>query len=279
MTADTALVWIDGALRTPDDAAVSAWDHGLTVGDGVFETTKIVDGEAFAMTRHLRRLRRSATGLGIEIPYADDELRAAVAQTIHANQLSQGRARITVTGGTGPLGSNRGDSSPTVVIAVSTQPPWPPSAAVVTVPWRRNEHSAVAGLKTTSYAENVVALRYANERGAQEAIFANTAGNLCEGTGTNIFVGLDGRLWTPPLSAGCLAGITRELVLELVDVVEADIPLERLTEADEAFLTSSTRDIQPISSIDGRPLPACPGPLTRQAMQAFAQLQARTLDP
>jgi branched-chain amino acid aminotransferase len=279
MTADTALVWIDGALRTPDDAAVSAWDHGLTVGDGVFETTKIVDGEAFAMTRHLRRLRRSAAGLGIEIPYADDELRAAVAQTIHANQLSQGRARITVTGGTGPLGSNRGDSSPTVVIAVSTQPPWPPSAAVVTVPWRRNEHSAVAGLKTTSYAENVVALRYANERGAQEAIFANTAGNLCEGTGTNIFVGLDGRLWTPPLSAGCLAGITRELVLELVDVVEADIPLERLTEADEAFLTSSTRDIQPISSIDGRPLPACPGPLTRQAMQAFAQLQARTLDP
>ncbi|MEJ5254320.1 MAG: aminotransferase class IV [Acidimicrobiales bacterium] len=279
MTADTALVWIDGALRTPDDAAVSAWDHGLTVGDGVFETTKIVDGEAFAMTRHLRRLRRSAAGLGIEIPYADDELRAAVAQTIHANQLSQGRARITVTGGTGPLGSNRGDSSPTVVIAVSTQPPWPRSAAVVTVPWRRNEHSAVAGLKTTSYAENVVALRYANERGGQEAIFANTAGNLCEGTGTNIFVGLDGRLWTPPLSAGCLAGITRELVLELVDVVEADIPLERLTEADEAFLTSSTRDIQPISSIDGRPLPACPGPLTRQAMQAFAQLQARTLDP
>ncbi|WP_208029185.1 aminotransferase class IV [Rhabdothermincola sediminis] len=279
MTPDSPLVWIDGALRAPDDASVSAWDHGLTVGDGVFETTKVLHGQAFALTRHFRRLRRSAAGLGLEIPYDDGELRAGVAATIAANHLTEGRARITVTGGAGPLGSNRGDGGPTILIAVSPQPPWPPSAAVVTVPWRRNEHSAVAGLKTTSYAENVVALRYANEHGGQEAIFANTAGNLCEGTGTNVFLGLDGRLWTPPLSAGCLAGITRELVLELVEVVEADIPLDRLAQADEAFLTSSTRDIQPIRSVDGVVLAACPGPLTEHAMRAFRELQARTLDP
>lgn len=279
MAPESSLVWIDGTLRAPDDAAVSAWDHGLTVGDGVFETTKVVHSQAFALTRHLQRLRRSAAGLGLDVPYGDDDLRAAVAKTISANQLSDGRVRITVTGGAGPLGSNRGDGGPTVLIAVSPQPPWPPSAAVVTVPWRRNEHSAVAGLKTTSYAENVVALRYANERGGQEAIFANTAGNLCEGTGTNVFLGLEGRLWTPPLSAGCLAGITRELVLELVEVIEADVPLDRLAEAEEAFLTSSTRDIQPISAVDGRPLPSCPGPLTERAMRAFEALQARTLDP
>jgi branched-chain amino acid aminotransferase len=165
------------------------------------------------------------------------------------------------------------------MIAVSESTPWPASTAAVTVPWRRKEHSPVAGLKTTSYAENVVALRHAKERDAGEAIFANTSGNLCEGTGTNIFVALDGELLTPPLSSGCLAGITRELVLEITEVHEIDIPMQRLEDVDEAFLTSSTRDLQPIHRIDDRDLLSCPGPLTATAMAAFADLVARTTDP
>jgi branched-chain amino acid aminotransferase len=156
---------------------------------------------------------------------------------------------------------------------------WPETTPVVTVPWPRNERSALAGLKTISYAENVVALAYARERAAGEAIFGNLGGDLCEGTGTNVFVGTGGRLWTPPLSAGCLPGVTRDLLLQLVDVVEEAMPLGALARADEAFLTSSTREVQPIDAVDGHSLPAAPGPLTRAATAAFQALVARDLDP
>jgi branched-chain amino acid aminotransferase len=272
-------VWIDGTICDAADAVISPFDHSVTVGDGIFETLKIIDGTAFALRRHLDRLRRSASGLGIDVPLDDAGLRAAVVETIEANQLRDGRVRITVTGGVSPLGSDRGDDGASLIIAASPQAPWPPSAKVVTVPWRRNEHSAVAGLKTTSYADNVVALRRARELGADEAIFANTAGNLCEGTGTNIFVGIAGELVTPPLSAGCLAGIIRELLVESMSIREIDLPLERLRDADEAFLTSSTREIQAIAAIDDRELPTCPGPLTDRAHQAFARIKAQSLDP
>ena len=270
-------VWLDGELVPAAEAGISVLDHGLTVGDGVFETLKVVRGAPFAARRHLARLRRSAAGLGLEVPYADDELREAMAAVIAA-VTDAGRVRITLTGGTAPLGSGRGDAVPTTVVAAGPLEPWPTAAAVVTVPWPRNERSAVAGVKTTSYAENVVALAYAHERGAGEAIFGNTVGNLCEGTGSNVFVVLDGRLQTPPLTSGCLAGVTRELVLELLDVVEDDLPLVALADASEVFLTSSTRDVQPVGLVDGRPLDA-PGPVTREAMAAFGGLVAHTLDP
>jgi branched-chain amino acid aminotransferase len=136
----------------------------------------------------------------------------------------------------------------------------------------------VAGLKTTSYAENVVALARAKEQGASEAIFANTAGRLCEGTGSNVFVVLAGRLVTPPLSSGCLAGVTRELVVEVAQVDEEDLPLAVLAEADEVFLTSSTRDVQGQHRVDDRRLDA-PGPVTAEVARAFADLVARDLDP
>lgn len=277
-------IWLNGTLIDAASATLSAFDHGVTVGDGIFESLKVVrrpDGGlvAFALGRHLTRLRRSAAGLGLNLPATDEALRRAVDEVLAANPDSAQRVRITVTGGVGPLGSDRSGGAPTVIVATAPQKPWPPTTAIATVPWRRNEHSPVAGLKTTSYAENVVALQYAQERGASEAILANTAGNLCEGTGSNIFIGLDGRLVTPPLSSGCLAGVTRALLVEIVDVDEIDVPIERLGEATEAFLTSSTRDVQPVSAIDGQSLPACPGPLTAAAAEAFAALEARDIDP
>jgi len=146
------------------------------------------------------------------------------------------------------------------------------------VPWPRNERGAMAGIKTTSYAENVKALAYAKERGCAEAIFATTTDLLCEGTGSNVFVALDGRLVTPPLSSGCLAGVTRELVLEVTDAVEEDIPMAALREADEVFLTSTGRDVQAVNRIDDRDVPTG-GPLTRAAAEAFAALVATTEDP
>jgi branched-chain amino acid aminotransferase len=150
---------------------------------------------------------------------------------------------------------------------------------VVTVPWTRNERGALAGLKTTSYGENVVALARAREQGATEALFANTQGRLCEGTGSNVFVVLGGRLLTPPLSSGCLAGITRELVLEWSGAEEADLPLGALAEAEEVFLTSSTRDIQAVQRVDGGDLPAAPGPVTAMAQRIFAERSAEDVNP
>ncbi len=272
-------VWLDGSLVDPEQAAVSVFDQGLTVGDGVFETAKVTDGIPFAMRRHLRRLRRSATGLGIDVPYDDDALRRAAAEVIGCASFEGGRLRITVTGGRGPLGSSRGGGAPTAIVALSPDVARPAATPVVTVPWPRNDRGAVTGLKTISYAENVVALARAAKADAGEAIFPNLGGDLCEGTGTNVFHVTDGVLGTPPLSSGCLAGITRELLLEITDAVEVDLPIDRLRDADEAFLASSTRQVQAIESVDGVPLPRCPGPLTTKAAEAFSALVERDLDP
>jgi branched-chain amino acid aminotransferase len=277
-----AHVWIDGRLVAAADAALSPFDHGFLVGDGVFETLQVVRGTPFALRRHLGRLRHSAAGLGLGLPYDDRALGRALRAVAEAEGLTdRGRLRLTVTGGVGPLGSNRGATGPTVVIAGSPLPDWPPSTAVALVPWTRNERSAVAGLKTTSYAENVVALAHAHGRGASEAVFANTAGHLCEGTGSNVFVVLDGELVTPPLTSGCLAGVTRELVCELLGdrVVQRDVPVDELARVDSAFLTSSTRDVQAVHAIDGRALRVTGCHHTQAAATALADLMAQNLDP
>ncbi|WP_030268562.1 aminotransferase class IV [Streptomyces sp. NRRL B-24484] len=271
------MIWVNGNLVDAGTAAVSVLDHGLTVGDGVFETVKAVDGRAFALTRHLDRLTRSARGLGLADP-DHDAVREACEAVLAANPMPLGRMRITYTGGTSPLGSERGEDAPTLVVALGTAKPRPDTTAVVTVPWRRNEHSAVAGLKTTSYAENVVALAAAHRAGASEALFANTEGRLCEGTGSNVFVVLGGRLLTPRLASGCLAGITRQLVVDWSGAEEADLPFEALFEAEEVFLTSTLRDVQGVHRIDDRELPA-PGPITLKAMAQFAERSGDDLDP
>ena len=272
------MVWLDGELLATAEARVSVFDHGLTVGDGVFETLRSYAGRPFAARRHLERLQASAAGLALSVP-STATLRAALDQVLAVNGLDDAALRITVTGGAGPLGSARGTTGPTVIVAGAPLPAWPPTVDVAVVPWPRNERGALAGLKTISYGENVVALAWAVERGASEAIFANMAGNICEGTSTNVFVGIDGRLVTPPLSAGCLAGVTRALVMETGPVVERDLDGQDLAQADEAFLTSTTRGVHPIRAVDGQALPAAPGPLARAASEALGNLVARDLDP
>ncbi|MDQ3945591.1 MAG: aminotransferase class IV [Actinomycetota bacterium] len=276
-------VWVDGTLSEEGEARISPFDHGLLTGDGVFETLRVYAGQPFCWTRHLERLSRSAAGMGLALP-PGDVLRGAAEAVVETNGLSAARLRITVTGGPAPLGSDRGDAVPTVIVAGSALAPWAESVAVATVPWPRNERGALTGLKTISYGENVRALTHAAELGAGEAIFANTRGELCEGTGTNVFVVAGGRLRTPPGSAGCLLGVTRALVLELagqlgLDAGEEDLPLCAVATADEAFLTSSTREVQAISAVDGAPLPAAPGPITTQLAAAFKALVADSIDP
>jgi branched-chain amino acid aminotransferase len=275
----TAQVWFDGRLAEAGTAQLTVLDHAFTVGDAVFETMKVVDGVPFALTRHLRRLDRSARGLGLALPDEGAVRDAVTAVLAQAGVPGAARLRITYGGGVAPMGSGRGDASPHLAVAVGAAAPWPPAVDVVTVPWVRNERSAVAGLKTTSYAENVVALAEAHRLGASEALFANTRGELCEGTGSNVFVVRGGRVQTPPLGSGALAGITRELVLEWSDVEEIDLTLADLADADEVFLTSSTRDVQPVRLLDGRVLPGLEGPVTAVVAEQFARGAADRIDP
>lgn len=278
-----AVVWVDGGLVDPGTATVGWSDHGLTVGDGVFETIELRDGRPFALTRHLDRLARSAAGLGIDAP-SRDVLRAATAAVAEAWGPRPGRLRVTLTSGPGPMGSGRGAGPPTLVVAAVPMTVLVDPAPVVVVDWTRNERGALAGIKSTSYAENVMALAVAERHGATEALFANTRGELCEGTGSNVFVGIGGELATPPLSSGCLAGVTRALLLEAlaardVPAVERAVPMAELGEVDEAFLVSTGRHVQPVSAIGDRALPACPGPLTRRARQVWVDAVRDVDDP
>jgi branched-chain amino acid aminotransferase len=277
------IVWLNGALTPLEAAAISPLDHGLVVGDGVFETLRVYDGVPFAWTRHLGRLHASAQGLGLVAPAAA-ELRAATDAVLAANALTDARLRITVTGGVAPPGSRRAPVPPTVFVVAFGLEPVASEIDVTIVPWTRNEGGALAGLKTISYAENVRALAYVEERGAQEAIFANTQGNLCEATGSNVFLVLDGVCCTPPLTAGCLNGVTRQLILEIgptigIPIEERDVPVALLGAADEAFVSSTTREVQPIASVDGKPLPANPGPVTTRLAAAFTDLTRREINP
>ncbi|MDG2426905.1 MAG: aminotransferase class IV [Acidimicrobiales bacterium] len=282
--------WINGELVPHGEAALRADDHAVVVGDGVFETTKVIDGVPFALSRHLRRLRQSALGLRLKEP-SEDLIRSAIDAVVKANP-DAGLLRITWSSGSGPLGSGRGEGPGTLVVSTSGSNSWPTAERAHLVPWARNEHGALTGLKTTSYAENVLALATAREAECSEALFLNTAGLLCEGTGTNVFLVIGGSLVTPPLSSGCLAGITRELILEITrqemhgkppeDVEVRNVDPHELLTAEEAFLTSATRNVSAISEITGKlqmTFNSAPGPVTTRVAAAFSELESHTVDP
>ena len=274
--------WVNDALVDAEQATVSVLDHGVTVGDGVFETVLVRDGRAFALTRHLDRLRRSLAGLGIDGP-TEAGVRAAVDAVISGSGVGTdfSRQRITVTSGVGPFGSDRGEAEPTLIVTLATAAPWPATTSLATVPWVRNERSAIAGLKTTSYAENAIALADAKRRGASEAVMADTQGRLSECTGSNVFVVVGGDVLTPSLASGCLQGVTRDLVLEwgaeVASVTEAELPFDVLFSADEVFITSSTRDVHPVTRIDEREMHA--GPITQALSEVFVRRSTQDVDP
>ncbi len=283
-------IWVDGRLRRVDEPVLTAVDHGVTVGDGVFETCSVHHGVAFALTRHLARLEASARGLGLP-PLPMDEVRAGVDAVLAAAGPGAGRLRVTVTGGPGPMGSHRlpvEEQRPTVVV-VASPAATAEVARAVRVPWVRNERSPLAGLKTTSYGENVVAQARAREHGADEALLADTRGRLCEGTGSNVFVETGGELLTPSLETGALAGITRDLVL--LWGREAGLPV-REAEPDELpwgvldavaggrahlALTGSVRNVTPVVRLDD--VDVAPGPLSLEVRRLFLARQQDDLDP
>lgn len=271
-------IWLDGRVYDdPRRATIAATDHGLVVGDGVFETLKVTELGAFAVRRHLDRLSRSAAAL--HLPALDHgQIREAIDAVLDGFEFGRGKVRITYTGGRGPLGSEAAYGSPTLIAALARADAAAPLASIVTAPWTRNEHGALAGVKSISYAENVRALGYAAQSDASEAIFLNTSGRVCEGTGSNIFLVFGDAIITPPLSSGPLAGITRELIMEWSSVEERDLSLDEAKRADEVFLTSSMRDVQAVERWDDRDF----GP-TRPVIQAlainFAERSEADIDP
>jgi branched-chain amino acid aminotransferase len=271
-------VWINGQLHLGgDEPTVSATDHGLVVGDGVFEALKVTASGAFAVRRHLARLTRSAAALGLPAP-DHDLLREAIEAVLADRDFIDGKLRITYTGGAGPLGSPAAYGPPTLIVASEASPHPPATTAVVTAPWSRNEHGALAGVKSISYAENVRALAWAAAQGAGEAIFLNPAGNVCEGTGTNIFCVFGHTVVTPPLTSGALAGITRELLLEWCEIIERDITPTEALAADEVFITSSLRDVQSVDQW-GTTAFGPERPATERISRSFAERAWADPDP
>lgn len=283
----SGVVWVDGVLRAANEPVILAGNHGVTVGDGVFETLAVRKGVPFALTRHLVRLQYSMDRMGLRaIDMAD--VRAGVAAVMEANPADVARVRITVISGSGPMSSVRGTGLPNVIV-------WGGPASVprqcraVRAPWKRNERSAIAGVKSTSYAENVVMAQFAADKGADEALVSNTFGYLCEGTGSNVFVERKGEILTPPLSSGCLAGITRGLALEWG--ARAGVPVRvaapgelEMSVLDEvvqgvahAAVTSSTRGVQSIVSLDG--VDVAPGPLLKKLSDVYERHADADPDP
>lgn len=273
-------VWLNGRLVDADRAMVNVADRGFLSGDGVFEAIKVVDGRPFAVTRHLERLRKSAEVAGLAGP-DPREIRRAIDETVAVNSTEHrgsARVRVTVTAGAG-AGIHRVEGNLTLLVTV--EPLFAMAAGtsrVLRSPWPRNERSALAGAKTTSYAENAVILAHARRHGYDEALMADTVGRLSEGTTCNVLVVHDGLLVTPTLATGCLAGVTRDLAIEWGIVRELDVPFTVLDSTPEVLLTSTSRDLQPVSLMGERELDA-PGPIGLAAMNEFARRAALNCDP
>lgn len=269
-----------GGLVDDSDATVPVFDHGFTVGDGIFETMKVQQGLVFLWPWHLERLRVSARRMRMTLPSDDflTDVVRGIARDSAGNVGSAARVRLTITAGIGPLGSNRLEVDPTIVCAASALPVRSGAARLHLASWPKNERSPLAGVKSTSYAENVLALAEATALGAGEALFLNSRGYVCEGTASNLFVVQDGVVSTPPPEAGLLEGVTRRFVLGLGDdairMHERNITRDELLAADEVFITSTFQDVRAVGAIDDRVFAA--GPVTAALQGRFA---AAALDP
>lgn len=277
-------VSIDGKLVEADAAVVSVYDRGFLFGDAVFEVLRSYGGKAFALEAHVARLRGSAARVAMVLPWDDATLRKDVEQTVAAAGGGDLYVRVVVTRGSGPMSLDPDTArSPLRVVLVQPVAPPPREAyavgiAAVTVRTRRTVDGTEAeGAKVTNYLPNLLAMRDAKARGGGEALVVDSTGNVLEGATSNVFAAAGGRLVTPPESAGILAGITRRHVVDAarrsgIPVVEEPLPLATLCGAEEAFITSSIREVVPVVKIDDRVIGSgAPGPITRKLHRALRE--------
>ncbi len=274
--------WCNDRWFNSQDFPASPLDRGAILGLALFETLLSLDGEPIFMERHLTRLLLACEKFGWS--FSCPRFRPIARELLARNQLELGRARIrlTLTAGSGPLDHLSLGADHRLWMTALAAPPTPPTLKAALSPWPRNEHSPLAGLKCAAYAENLIAMNQARARGFQQSIFLNTAGQVCEAATANLFLVKNGTLFTPPLTSGCLPGITRQVVLELSQALTIPCqqqPLSRadLDHADEIFLTSSIHGVVGVSQFEDRQLE--PGPLTQGLRKAWHEAcRSKTAD-
>ncbi len=285
-------VFIDGKYYDGRAAKVSVFDHGLLYGDGIFEGIRAYNGRVFKLREHLDRLFCSAKAILLEIPMSHAQIMRAVVEACRKNKIRDGYIRLLVTRGVGSLGLNpHGCKNPSVIIIADKIQLYPPALyqkgmAIVTVPTTRNLHSALnPAIKSLNYLNNILAKIEANNAGCEEAVMLNAEGFVAECTGDNLFIVKNGELLTPPLSAGALYGITRQVVMELAEeegfaVSEPNLTRYDLFNADECFLTGTGAEIVPVVKIDGRVIgTGKPGPITRKLEEEYRALTKSAGEP
>ena len=285
-------IFMDGKYCSERDAKVSVFDHGLLYGDGVFEGIRAYHGHVFKLKEHIDRLFYSAKAILLEIPMSHAQLMKATVETCRANKLRDCYIRLVVTRGVGTLGLNpRTCKKPSVIIIADKIQLYPPEyyqrgLDIITVPTVRNLHSALnPAIKSLNYLNNILAKIEANNAGVEEAVMLNAEGFVAECTGDNLFIVKNRALFTPPLSAGALYGITRQTVIELAEeaglkVSEPNLTRYDLFNADECFLTGTGAELIPVVKIDGRVIgTGKPGPSTRQLEEDYHALTKVSGEP
>ncbi|MDP3851423.1 MAG: aminotransferase class IV [Luteolibacter sp.] len=251
-------IWCNGQWMEPLDFSIAVTDRGLMHGLGLFETILAVDGKPVFPERHLTRLDLSCRKLGWHFDFA--RFRQFMVELLAANgPAAQGRARIrlAITGGSGPVNDLSLGEDHIVMLSAAPVAEPPATTTANCSPFVRNERSALSGMKCGSYAENLVAQDHARRLGFEETVFSNSAGMLCEAATSNLFLVKGGCLHTPSLHSGCLAGITREVVIGLaaelgIPSTERDVAAAEIHEADEILLTSSIRGVMGVSRFEDR---------------------------
>jgi branched-chain amino acid aminotransferase len=285
-------IYIDGNFYPESEAKISVFDHGLLYGDGVFEGIRFYRGRVFRLEEHIARLWNSAKGIALEIPISASELTAATLETIRQNDLHDGYIRLLVTRGIGSLGlSPESCRRPSIIIIAATIALYPTALyekglTMVTCATRRIGPAALSPrIKSLNYLNNVLAKIEAQQAGAAEGVMLNEQGYVAECTGDNLFILKGGRLYTPPINAGILEGVTRRVAIELAEkngllVEERDLTRYDIVTAEECFLTGTAAEIISAVELDRRPIgTGQPGPVTLKLIEEFRRLTQTTGTP
>ncbi len=287
-------IYIDGKFYDRDDAKISVFDHGVLYGDGIFEGIRAYNGRIFRLDDHLKRLDESANAILLKLPLPIKDIEQAILETVRLNKLKDAYIRLVVTRGVGDLGLDMRkckDGATLFIIAdrIELYPEefYEKGLTVITSTIRQKGLDQVTpGVKSLNYLANILARAEATAAGAQEAILLNATGHVSECSGDNIFFIKDGKIFTPPTSAGILVGVTRNVVMELcekklgVKVIERNFPRYDLYSADEVFLTGTGAEVISAVRIDGRVIgKGSAGPITKTLIKHFRDYANSTGTP
>ena len=278
-------IYIDGGFYPESEAKVSVFDHGLLYGDGVFEGIRFYNNKVFHLEEHMVRLYKSAAAIALEIPLDQAALTEALLETIRRNELTDGYVRLVITRGKGDLGLSPWNCpKPSIIIIAAKITLYPAESyekglKVVTCATRRIAHGALSPMvKSLNYLNNIMAKIEASHAGAGEGLMLNEQGLVAECTGDNIFLVSGGRITTPPISSGALAGVTRAVAIGIaselgIEVSEPQTTRYDIYTADECFLTGTAAEIIPAVELDSRPIGnGKPGPMTQRFIARYREL-------